>query len=140
MLARYSAGDRPAGPALRGHRGADAFRSDWRKGEMPHTVPIAFFTYAGMHIGRDNGLVVDLDYELKAPYTFTGTVKRVIFDLKPGIHDDEHALHTTPASTKWRKGSAHDRNRQRRRALAGAPRDTSAGASIIPDRMRCRRS
>jgi hypothetical protein len=40
-----------------------------------------------------NGLVVDLDYEDKAPYAFTGTVKEVVFDLKPGIHDDEISLH-----------------------------------------------
>ena len=50
---------------------------------MPHTVPIAFTSYAGMDIGRDNGLVVDLAYEDQAPYAFTGTVKQVVFDLKP---------------------------------------------------------
>ena len=44
--------------------------------KMPHTVPVAFSSYAGMDIGRDNGLVVDRAYENKAPYTFTGTVKR----------------------------------------------------------------
>ena len=54
------------------------------EGTMPDTtVPIAFTTYAGMDIGRDNGLVVDLAYEDKAPYAFTGTVKNVVFDLKP---------------------------------------------------------
>jgi hypothetical protein len=35
-----------------------------------------------MDIGRDNGLVVDLAYEDKAPYAFTGTVKQVVFDLQ----------------------------------------------------------
>lgn len=44
--------------------------------KMPHTVPVAFSSYAGMDIGRDNGLVVDRAYEDKAPYTFTGIVKR----------------------------------------------------------------
>jgi len=63
------------------------------EGKMPHTVPIAFSSYAGMDIGRDNGLVVDLDYEDKAPYAFTGTVKKVVFDLKPATHEDEKALH-----------------------------------------------
>jgi hypothetical protein len=62
-------------------------------GKMPHTVPIAFSSYAGMDIGRDNGLVVDLAYEDKAPYPFTGTVKKVVFDLKPATHEDEKALH-----------------------------------------------
>ena len=63
------------------------------EGTMPRTVPVAFSSYAGMDISRDNGLVVDLDYEPKAPYAFTGTVKQVVFDLKPAVHDDEHALH-----------------------------------------------
>lgn len=62
-------------------------------GKMPHTVPIAFSSYAGMDIGRDNGLVVDLAYQNKAPYVFTGTVKKVVFDLKPATHEDEQALH-----------------------------------------------
>jgi arylsulfatase A-like enzyme len=29
----------------------------------------------------------------KAPYAFTGTVKKVVFDLKPATHQDEQALH-----------------------------------------------
>jgi arylsulfatase len=63
------------------------------EGRMPRTVPVGFSSYAGMDISRDNGLVVDLDYEDKAPYAFTGTVKQVVFDLKPAIHHEEHALH-----------------------------------------------
>ena len=63
------------------------------EGEMAHTVPIAFTSYAGMDIGRDNGLVVDLAYEAKAPYAFSGTVKRVVFDLKPLTHEAAKALH-----------------------------------------------
>ena len=50
---------------------------------MPKSVPITFTSYAGMDIGRDNGLVVDRDYKDRAPYAFTGTVKNVVFDLKP---------------------------------------------------------
>ena len=50
-----------------------------------------------MDVGRDNGLVVDRAYADKAPYAFTGTVKKVVFDLKPGIHDDEKALHEAGA-------------------------------------------
>ena len=52
-----------------------------------------FTTYAGMDIGRDNGGVVDLDYEDKAPYAFTGNVKKVVFDLAPVDHADAVALH-----------------------------------------------
>jgi arylsulfatase A-like enzyme len=63
------------------------------EGKMPHTVPLAFSSYSGMDIGRDNGLVVDLEYEDKAPYPFTGTIKKVTFDLKPATQEDEQALH-----------------------------------------------
>jgi len=63
------------------------------EGKMPRTVPVAFSSYAGMDIGRDNGLVVDRAYEDKAPYPFTGTVRKVVFDLKPALPDDEKALH-----------------------------------------------
>jgi arylsulfatase A-like enzyme/uncharacterized membrane protein len=63
------------------------------EGRMPRTVPVGFSSYAGMDVGRDNGLVVDLDYEDKAPYVFTGTVKNVVFDLKPALNVHEHELH-----------------------------------------------
>ncbi len=63
------------------------------EGRMEHTVPIAFTSYAGMDIGRDNGLVVDRAYEDKAPYAFTGTVKKVVFDLSPVSHGSEKELH-----------------------------------------------
>ena len=63
-------------------------------GRLEHTIPFTASTYAGMDMGRDNGLVVDLDYEDRAPYVFTGTVKQVVFDLKPaGTHDVEKSLH-----------------------------------------------
>jgi hypothetical protein len=46
-------------------------------------VALRFTFYAGMDIGRDNGMTVDAAYRDKAPNAFTGTVKRVVFDLKP---------------------------------------------------------
>ncbi len=63
------------------------------EGRLDKTVPIAFTSYAGMDIGRDNGGVVDLTYEEKAPYAFTGTVKKVAFDLQPVQPDAERDLH-----------------------------------------------
>jgi hypothetical protein len=63
------------------------------EGRLDKTVSLIFTTYAGMDIGRDNGGVVDLAYEDKAPYAFTGTVKKVVFDLRPAAHEDEQALH-----------------------------------------------
>jgi arylsulfatase A-like enzyme len=64
------------------------------KGRMDHTVPIRFSAYAGMDIGRDNGGVVDLAYEDKKPFAFTGTIKKVVFDVQPHQSDqDEDALH-----------------------------------------------
>ena len=34
---------------------------------------------------------------ISASYPFTGTVKKVVFDLKPGSHEDEKALHEAGA-------------------------------------------
>jgi len=63
------------------------------EGTIPQTVSFLYTTYAGMDIGRDNRGVVDLAYEDRAPYAFTGTINEVVFDLKPGSVKDEHALH-----------------------------------------------
>jgi arylsulfatase len=64
------------------------------KGRMDHTVPIRFTAYAGMDIGRDNGGVVDFAYEDQKPFAFTGTVEKVVFDIKPHLSDrDELDLH-----------------------------------------------
>ena len=63
------------------------------EGRLDKTVPVGYSSYAGMDIGRDNGLVVDLAYEPKAPYRFTGTVRQVVFDLKPATSGDEQELH-----------------------------------------------
>jgi arylsulfatase len=65
------------------------------KGRMDHTVPIRFSGYAGMDIGRDNGGVVDRAYEDKKPFAFTGTVKKVVFDIAPHVAEqDELDVHT----------------------------------------------
>ena len=73
---------------------------------MARTVPVAFSSYAGMDIGCDNGLVVDRDYEPMAPYAFTGTVKEVVFDLKPTDPDAEQALHAHAATQAVGQGAA----------------------------------
>ena len=67
------------------------------EGRIERTVAVRFSAYAGMDIGRDNGLPVDRAYADRAPYPFTGKVKKVVFDLKPGTHDDERALHEASA-------------------------------------------
>jgi hypothetical protein len=58
------------------------------KGRMDHTVPIRFSGYSGMDLGRDNGGVVDPSYEDDKPFAFTGTVKKVVFDLQPHASDE----------------------------------------------------
>jgi len=63
------------------------------EGRLEKTAPVACSSYAGMDIGRHNGLVVDLAYEHNGPYAFTGTGNQVVFDFEPAIHEDEHALH-----------------------------------------------
>ncbi len=62
-------------------------------GRMDTTVAMRFSFYAGLDIGRDNGMTVDAAYRDKAPYAFTGTVKKVVIDLKPEPIDTETELH-----------------------------------------------
>ncbi len=62
-------------------------------GRMDHTVPMRFSGYAGMDIGRDNGGVVDRSYAAKAPFAFTGTIHKVVFDIKPHLEHEEAELH-----------------------------------------------
>ena len=65
-------------------------------GRMEHTVPIRFSGYAGMDIGRDNGGVVDLSYEDRKPFAFTGEIKKVVFTIDPHSSPDEaKELHKT---------------------------------------------
>ena len=67
------------------------------EGRIETTVAVRFTAYAGMDVGRDNGLPVDRAYADKSPYPFTGTVKKVVYDLKPASHEDEMALHEAGA-------------------------------------------
>jgi hypothetical protein len=76
------------------------------EGTMPRSVALLYTTYAGMDIGRDNGGVVDLAYEDRAPYAFTGTVEKVVFDLKPSSLEDERALHEHAAQQGVGGGAA----------------------------------
>jgi Protein of unknown function (DUF1269) len=82
-------------------------------GRIDQSVPSIFSGYAGMDVGRDNGLVVDRSYADKAPFAFTGTVKKVVFDVAPHLDDDEHAIHehgqgdrrpSRPQGTRDRRG------------------------------------
>ena len=76
------------------------------EGDIPRTISLIFTTYAGMDIARDNGGVVDLDYEDRAPYAFTGLVRNVVFDLAPHAHDDEVDLHQATAQAALAHGAA----------------------------------
>jgi arylsulfatase len=70
------------------------------KGRMDHTVPVRFSGYSGMDIGRDNGGVVDRSYESQKPFAFTGTVNKVVFDIKPHLSDeDELTVHAATRRT-----------------------------------------
>jgi hypothetical protein len=74
-------------------------------GRLEHTVPFIFSGYAGMDVGRDNGLVVDRSYADKAPFAFTGTVKKVVFDVAPHLDaKDEHALHEHASQVATARG------------------------------------
>lgn len=65
------------------HQGKGALFINGKKvgeGDIPHTVPIAYSLVGeGLCCGYDSGVPVSEDYE--APFTFTGTIKRVIVDV-----------------------------------------------------------
>jgi arylsulfatase len=64
------------------------------RGRIEHTNPVRFSAYAGLDIGRDNGMPVDRSYAGKSPFAFTGTVKKVVFDVNPHLSDEhEQELH-----------------------------------------------
>lgn len=84
-------------PGTGGHVTLWAGEKKIGEGDIPRTVSLIFTTYAGMDISRDNGGVVDLDYEDRAPYAFTGTVRNVVFDLAPHAHDEDLSLHESTA-------------------------------------------
>jgi arylsulfatase len=54
------------------------------EGKLEHTVPLRFSAYAGLDVGRDNGLPVSPGkvYYLRAPFPYPGTIDKVVFDLK----------------------------------------------------------
>jgi arylsulfatase len=98
-----------ADEAKPGTGGAVGLYANGRKigeGRIGRTVPVAFSSYAGMDVGRDNGLVVDHAYRDRAPYAFTGTVRTVVFDLKPARIEDEVALHEAGAMAGAGAGAA----------------------------------
>ena len=54
------------------------------EGKLEHTVPVRFSGYAGLDIGRDNGLPVSPNkiYYLRAPFPFEGTIEQVVFEVE----------------------------------------------------------
>jgi hypothetical protein len=73
-------------------RGVDALHQGERGQRDDLDVVVSLADPAG---GRDNGGVVDRGYEREKPFAFTGTVKNVVFDIKPHLSDqDELELQT----------------------------------------------
>ena len=75
------------------------------EGTLEHTVPLHFSGYACMDIGKDNNKPVSQAY--KSPFTFTGTIKTVKFDLepqKPKSATEKAEIETTRYQTKTLAG------------------------------------
>ena len=89
-----------------------------------------FTTYAGMDMGRDNGGVVDDAYEDKAPYAFTGTLRKVVFDLKPMIRGGGAGPARAGATAAW--GAAPRADRLRPIAGPGRPPSCAAACPLCP--------
>ena len=132
-------GRREREDAVRGRRdrspAAAAAVTLWANGEqigegrLDKTVPMLPSSYAGMDVSRDNGLVVDLAYEDKAPYVFTGHGEegRVRPPARRPRTTTTRRCTSTRASTRWRTGSA-------RRGQT----DSRAGATVAPARQSSR--
>lgn len=54
------------------------------EGKLEHTAPLRFSAYAGLDVGRDNGLPVSPGkvYYLRAPFPYEGVIERVVFDIE----------------------------------------------------------
>ena len=50
------------------------------EGKLPRTIPNQFSLSEGLDVGTDLGSSVDFTFKL--PFTFTGKVEKVTFDLK----------------------------------------------------------
>jgi arylsulfatase len=53
------------------------------EGRLETTVPLRFTTYAGMDIGKDNGEPVSPSYRDRSPFSFSGKIEKVTFELEP---------------------------------------------------------
>jgi arylsulfatase len=58
-------------------------------GDLPVTIPVNLGLAAGVSIGADTGAPVMTDYH--SPYTFTGTVKKVMVDMTGEPIEDKEA-------------------------------------------------
>jgi arylsulfatase len=50
------------------------------EGKLPKTIPLQFSLGEGLDVGMDIGSPVDFNYKL--PFEFTGTIEKVMYDLK----------------------------------------------------------
>ena len=106
------------------------------EGRIEKTVLLRFSAYAGMDIGRDNGLPVDPAYSAKSPYPFTGTVKKVIFDLQPkphraakALHQDIHQAAVAGGHQRLTRGLGSDRPGQNRTSVGVR---SSSSLTVLP--------
>ena len=64
------------------------------EGRIDRTDPVRFSCYMPEWTSAATTACRSTEsYAAKSPYPFTGTVRKVVFDLKPGSHEDEKALH-----------------------------------------------
>jgi arylsulfatase A-like enzyme len=52
------------------------------EGRLQYTVAFRFSLYAGLDVGKDNGLPVTSSYAKKSPFPFNGQIEKVEFQLK----------------------------------------------------------
>jgi arylsulfatase len=76
--------DEPGKPATGGAHRLLVNGKPVAEGKLEHTVPLRFSAYAGLDVGRDNGLPVSPGkvYYLRAPFPYEGSIERVTFDVR----------------------------------------------------------
>jgi arylsulfatase len=74
--------EKPSQPATPGKALLFVNGKQVAEGRLERSVAFRFSPYAGMDIGKDNGLTVAKSYAKLAPFPFTATIDKVEFELK----------------------------------------------------------
>jgi hypothetical protein len=87
---------------------------------------VRFSSYAGMDIGRDNGLPVSRSYVEQSLFPLTGALKKAVFDVHP------HSPRRTGTTSSTRKCT-------RDSSPTGSAGRVAMGGTLAPGSLCCQR-